>query len=277
MFSLVITTQGKRIDELVRLFDSLSRQKEEFEVILVDQSSGNEVKAILYKYKFHKKYVYIGKAVSLSRARNIGLEFVEGEYVAFPDDDCWYPDNLLEQIIEKFNESSADVICINTFDPFLNKPLLKRQAKKDVIKISQLNVMKYPISIGIFSKKNNIRFDEELGVGTKWGACEESDYILRILKENKKIVYYKNLQAYHLYINENDTASLEMKSYKYGQGYGALIKKACKRGQYSIILDYCITILRSLGGILFYKLRGKNNYRKYYMRVAGMIYGLINS
>jgi glycosyltransferase involved in cell wall biosynthesis len=34
----------------------------------------------------------------LSRARNLGLKAVSAEVVAFPDDDCWYPATLLEQV-----------------------------------------------------------------------------------------------------------------------------------------------------------------------------------
>ncbi|TMJ34121.1 MAG: glycosyltransferase family 2 protein, partial [Alphaproteobacteria bacterium] len=52
--------------------------------------------------------------ISLSRARNLLLQkareqglFAQAPLVAFPDDDCWYPDGLLERILNLFRIDQA--------------------------------------------------------------------------------------------------------------------------------------------------------------------------
>ena len=42
------------------------------------------------------------KEKGLSLARNIGLNYVKGDIIAFPDDDCEYPPNLLSKVHELF-------------------------------------------------------------------------------------------------------------------------------------------------------------------------------
>ena len=45
--------------------------------------------------------------MGLSRARNVGLKAVTGEIIAFPDDDCWYPDGLLQKVVAEFRDQTS--------------------------------------------------------------------------------------------------------------------------------------------------------------------------
>lgn len=48
------------------------------------------------------KFTYLlTNPCSLSKARNIGLDYVEGEYIAFPDDDCWYEPDTLSKVLNQ--------------------------------------------------------------------------------------------------------------------------------------------------------------------------------
>lgn len=47
------------------------------------------------------KYIHIEQK-GLSLARNIGLKYVKGDIVAFPDDDCEYPADLLKEVNDFF-------------------------------------------------------------------------------------------------------------------------------------------------------------------------------
>ena len=56
----------------------------------------------------------IPNRISLSRARNLLLQkareqglFAQAPLVAFPDDDCWYPDGSLERILNLFKIDQA--------------------------------------------------------------------------------------------------------------------------------------------------------------------------
>ena len=54
----------------------------------------------------------------LSRARNVALSHLEAELVAFPDDDCVYPVDLLEQVSRRFaTEPALDGLTGRAIDP----------------------------------------------------------------------------------------------------------------------------------------------------------------
>lgn len=279
MFSLIVTTQGNRTNEFERFLISLQKQQGiDYELIVIDQSLGTEVEDLCRKYTNTRKYIRSNGVISLSKARNIGLENAEGNIVAFPDDDCWYPDNLLYRIQQCFEkEPEVDCFCFCAYDPIKKRSLSNRKTKSQSVNIHTINALKYPISIGIFSKISpDVKFDEELGAGTKWGSGEETDYILQLLKKGKKIKYISNILVYHPY--NNDASEIqEKKMYKYGQGYGALIKKAVKRGQITIILDLVIVFTRSLGGYIMYKLKGNTMSNIYKSRLKGILNGIVYS
>lgn len=279
MFSLIVTTQGDRESEFKRLLNSLlSQTYKDFELIVVDQSVRQSTNAFCNQSGLNLKYIPVGRKLSLSKARNIGLKHASGDIVAFPDDDCWYPEELLNKINTVLSENSGlDYVCCQAYDPILKRPLNSRAAIHKNVPINTRNALCYPISIGIFGKKDNtIQFDEELGAGTKWGSGEESDYILQLLKHKKKILYVPSILVYHPYINETSKNSLD-KTYRYGQGYGALIKKAFGRKQYGVITDLTSIFIHSIGGILFFSLKRSELRKTYIARIKGITNGLIHA
>lgn len=276
-FSLIVTTQGNRIDEFKRFLNSLDTQiYKKFELIIVDQSE-NQLENCIREHNYKINYINIGHTLSLSKARNIGLVEASGQIVAFPDDDCWYPDNLLMNVKDYFNTRNVDVVCCRAIDPIKKRGLLSQEAKKEIVTINSKNALKYPMSIGIFSRFNrSIKFNEQLGVGTKWSAGEETDYLLQLLKIGFKIEYTKRIVVYHPY---HESVSLEQinKYYRYGQGYGALIKTALGRKQYGVLIELFIVLFRSMGGIIVYKISNNKKYLLYYNRVKGVINGIIEA
>lgn len=281
LFSLIVTSQGNRISDVKRLLDSLVQQNiDSFELIFVDQSEGDECKMLVSSYNTRIGMgVHLIKTpkVSLSKARNIGIEIASGRYIAFPDDDCWYSSTVLSEVKEAFDETGADSICCGAYDPDKNRYLSSRIPPKSRKRINVLNALALPISIGIFAiRDSNISFDEELGVGAKWGAGEESDLVLRLLNENKLIEYFKDIHVFHPYHDDAEEASCK-KAYSYGLGYGALIKKTIRRSQYLIVFDLVITLFRSIGGVVVYSFKRDDRKNLYMHRIKGILYGLRNA
>lgn len=96
-FSLILATLG-RDKEVANFLESLKNQSyKNFELIVVDQNQDGKIDNIIQEYKkdFFINHIKI-KEKGLSYARNVGLKYINGEIVAFPDDDCEYPENLLE-------------------------------------------------------------------------------------------------------------------------------------------------------------------------------------
>ena len=95
---LVVATVD-RTDDLERLLVSLEAQTHTgFRLVVVDQNADERVDRILAAHPLLEA-LRLRSARGLSRARNAALPHLEAELVAFPDDDCAYPSDLLEESV----------------------------------------------------------------------------------------------------------------------------------------------------------------------------------
>src|SRR5436305_2067180 len=98
-FSLIVATVG-RTSELYRLFDTLCAQThQDFDTVIVDQNQDDRIEKLVacYEGRLRLRHVRAEKRGHAS-ANNAGLEHATGDLIAFPDDDCWYPADLLERV-----------------------------------------------------------------------------------------------------------------------------------------------------------------------------------
>jgi glycosyltransferase involved in cell wall biosynthesis len=76
--------------------------------VVVDQNSDDKLEKIVLENKdrISKIKYYKVDFKGLSRARNFGMKKIseDVDVVAFPDDDCIYPENLLLKVKEKFEK-----------------------------------------------------------------------------------------------------------------------------------------------------------------------------
>jgi glycosyltransferase involved in cell wall biosynthesis len=100
---LILPTIGRTL-ELDRFLKSLARQSfRRFRLIIVDQNSDDRLLPILSRYVDEVPLIRLTSRPGASRARNVGLRRAEGAFVGFPDDDCWYPADLLETVVDLLN------------------------------------------------------------------------------------------------------------------------------------------------------------------------------
>lgn len=94
--------------------DSLASQTiSDIEVILVNDGSKDSSGDIAQEYA--KKMPHIFKYVAkenggLSDARNFGMQYVEGEYVAFVDSDDWVSPYMFEKLYKKAKDFNSDIV-----------------------------------------------------------------------------------------------------------------------------------------------------------------------
>jgi glycosyltransferase involved in cell wall biosynthesis len=70
----------------------------DYEIIIVDDGSTDNIKEILQNYMSKIRYIYKVNGGPAS-ARNVGIKNADGEYIAFLDsDDLWLPEKLKEQM-----------------------------------------------------------------------------------------------------------------------------------------------------------------------------------
>ena len=189
-FSLILCTIN-RVKEVQELLLSLSTQTyKNFEVIIVDQNKDKRLINILDKFK-DLDIKHITSDIGLSKARNIGLKHANGDVVAFPDDDCTYPSQLLENIHTFFSHTAYDILLGKTIDKVTGKIV----AGKPYFKQTKLNCFNFlGSSTTLFISLKNISldrvlFDEDFGLGAKYNSGEEEDLVFRLLHQKYKGFY----------------------------------------------------------------------------------------
>jgi glycosyltransferase involved in cell wall biosynthesis len=276
----LILTGGDRCDDLERFFASLEivqlNRFKDIQLIFVNQ--GNYTPKTRFDYLSSINYCEINtKKISLSYARNIGLKMATGEIIGFPDDDCWYSENLLNQIMLEFNKDlNLDAICTNVYDPVKKQTYGGRPVGINCA-ITFYNLFELPISVGIFLRKTSFEkagfyFDENLGAGTIFGSGEESDLIYRLLKSRARLVYFGSIQVYHP-VPTYDHQDIN-KYYKYGLGFGFLNGKILRDGQWRVLRNLLHVISRSIIGCLIYIFNPIKR-RLYLRRLVGISVGLL--
>jgi len=247
-FSLVLATI-ERTKELERFLDSLNNQTyKNFELIIIDQNKDDRLKSILKNYAFSIKHLTSEKG--LSKARNVGLKHVTGDVVAFPDDDCWYPNDLLFKLNQHFN-SSPKVDGITGVARDENHQLSSNKWHKKNGTLCKKTVWNRAISFTVFLKSHTLKsvnqFDETLGVGaqTPWGSGEETDFLIRTLNKGLCISYKKELFVFHPSPVSAYNQKSNIRAKNYGMGFGKVLRKH----QYSKLF-VLRTLLRPILGIL---------------------------
>jgi len=199
---LVVATKG-RAEELDRLLRSLAAQTHrDFRLIVVDQNDDGSLEPLLAAHEHDLTIVHARSSPGLSRARNVGLRLVDADVVAFPDDDCWYPADLLEHVVAELEaHPRRDGVCGRSTDDDGRPSNIRWDA--DAGPIDRFNVWRRASSITIFLRRRVIErvgeFDEELGVGsgTRWQSGEETDYLLRALAAGFTLDYEPTVEVHH--------------------------------------------------------------------------------
>lgn len=229
-FSLVLATLG-RTTELQQFLRSLDSQRyRSFELIVVDQNEDDRLISVLAPYKEQFFIVHLRSAKGLSRARNVGLKHITGDLVAFPDDDCWYPDDLLCQVARIFSqEETIDGVTGRCIDEVTQSGPWTFPSTTQTVDFA--SVWYCGISITIFLRRAIVErvgaFDESLGVGagTVWGAGEETDFLVRALRKGAAVRYDPALIVHHPAKTDTfDKQSLK-RAFNYGCGWGRVARK----------------------------------------------------
>lgn len=273
MLSLIQTSRDRR-SELIRFIASLNSQKDidfkELQFIFIDQGN-NKCCFDELNSDIHFVYVQIIPC-SLSHARNIALSYVQGEYVCFPDDDCWYEPDTLSKVLSKLEKGIDGVIAKGTNEKgeltntFPNKHQLV--SKKD-----RCGAISYTMFVRY---QKQLFFDEYLGIGTQYGlgSGEETDYLLYLLeKYDYTIEYFPDIVVHHPCFVTQMNSQILQKAYLYARGFGYLMRKH----KFSFL--YIVKkIVKPFGGTVLFFILGKVGRSKYsYNILKGRIEGLFFS
>lgn len=205
--SLIIATRNRQ-KELENFLLHLDRQSyRDFEVLVVDQSDEPGVEELLKQRSFRHEYFHSTRR-GLSYNRNIALPLAQGEILTFPDDDCWYPPDLLQSLVTWFEgHPDIDMLSAVECNPE-GKPMVPKHPPPPGLCTAQ--------PIGLFPERSvwllqssmlfmrrkvrdTIGFmDESMGVGadTKYQSGEETDYFLRAMQAGSNLWFEPSLKVF---------------------------------------------------------------------------------
>jgi glycosyltransferase involved in cell wall biosynthesis len=200
-FSLILATVG-RTREVGQLLETLVRQTErDFELIVVDQNPDDRLVPVLDRAREAGIDVRRLRAPrrGLAFARNLGIDVARGQFLAFPDDDCWYDLDVLEQVrraVPGGNEFDGVVARWVEEDPQALRP-------EQMLSFRAWHRMRGgdASSICLFLRRELVerigRFDARLGVGRWYGAGEETDLVIRALSVGASIAFRPSVAVHH--------------------------------------------------------------------------------
>lgn len=226
MISLVMATVG-RTDDVTNFIASLAAQTyRDFELIIVDQNSDDRLKPAV------EEAGRIGCPVhwlrldrrGLSMARNVGIAEARGNFIAFPDDDCWYEPDTLARVMARLERDASLSGVVGSW---------VENAHPDAANVSfdleSFRRFRMPscASFTLFFRMDKVRiirgFDENLGVGRWFGSAEETDLLLRLLTEGAALGYEQDIRVHHPvktsdFIQDPERIRERFKSYARGTG-----------------------------------------------------------
>lgn len=120
--SVVLSTYNR--DKLIsRMLDSiLSQTFKEFEVILINNGSTDNTKTICQQYVEKDKRIRLIKIEineGAAKARNIGIDVANGDYIIMVDDDDYCEPKMFEHLYYMVHNYNADIAitgCVDEYD-----------------------------------------------------------------------------------------------------------------------------------------------------------------
>jgi glycosyltransferase involved in cell wall biosynthesis len=273
MVSLIVATRG-RVAELDRLLHSLNKQSAtDFEVIVVDQNDDDDLSDLIAQHG-RLSIKHYRCPTGASHARNLGLQVARGDLIAFPDDDCWYPGDVIERVTGWFADNPEFDGLFGILRDAENRPTGPKWPVESCL-ATALSLWRYGITPVAFLRRRATDaigfFDENIGPGAKsdYLSGEDADYFLRAVNRGLKLWHDPGLTIHHP--SFHDENRLREKSYTYGLGGGYILRVYGFPRR--LFLEM---VVRSLGGATLSLLRGRPaRCMAYVKRTFGLLRGYI--
>lgn len=141
------------------------------------------------------------RPLSLSAARNLALRFadeqdIRADHIVFPDDDTTFDSGYFENWMQFVTLGNAYLGSIRNAEDksdYMAYPAADRlRGRTELLPWVASTALAVPWHL----YQQVGEFDEELGVGAKWGSSEDLDYFLRCC-EHTEFHYVRQLSNYH--------------------------------------------------------------------------------
>jgi GT2 family glycosyltransferase len=230
--SVVICTRD-RPDTIGSALDSVAAQDyPDFEVLVVDQSRGDETERIVEEARRRCPRIRLVRlrTPGLSRAYNAGIRASGSELVAFTDDDVVAPADWLRGIALAFAGRPRVGLL---YGQVLIPPELEARENRDgvtpALTIPRREVLDRGHGFRVFGMGANFAarrslfervgdFDEVLGGGGPLQSSQDFDFVYRVFKAGESTLLEPDVVVYHHGFRSHDEWPATMRSYGVGVG-----------------------------------------------------------
>lgn len=236
--TVVVPTRNR--GELIRetLHTLAQIQNPAVEILVADQSTNDNTRKAVEAVSASDPRVRLipTATVGSSAARNVGARHASGEVIAYCDDDCIVAPGWLDAILEEFRDPSVDAV----YGRLLPYEDVGRNGREVGFKPSQERTeYSSPVPPWYVGHGGNMAFrrrtllelggfDPLLSAGGVFGACEDPDIALRLLRQRRKVVYSPEALSYHKHWK--DWRAQKAMERNYGIGAGAEFAKYIRCG-----------------------------------------------
>ena len=197
-------------DYIKNCVDSILNQTyNHLEIIIVNDGSDVESKKYLYDlYGSNPKINIIDKENGgVSSARNVGLEYITGDYISFVDSDDTINLTMYEEMIKEFNEE-VDVVCCKTNRIDLNNniiPCCFGTKDRYFTPEEALNscLLDNEIKFAVYDKLYKTILFKNSGVKFPDGKTMEEAAILPYIFQKTKKIKFICLSGYNYFVRQN--------------------------------------------------------------------------
>lgn len=228
--TVVIPTRnrGALIEETLEALTHLQERDEEFEILVVDQSTHEATQQVVRRFMAPGARVryHVSATVGSSANRNLGALLSTTDIVAYVDDDCIVDGNYIEALRAAF--SNRDVSAVyGRLEPYERRGRTGRDVGlKDSHQRCEYVGRVPPWYIGhggnmAFRRADLLEvggFDPLLSAGGLLRSNEDGDISYRLLVAGKRIAYEPDVLAYHKHWKDWRAQAAMERAYGIGAG-----------------------------------------------------------
>lgn len=241
-YNLIMIATHRDNLNIFNLIENLDNIYNELSLLLVLVSQESSIKYTPKRNNLTIKFID-EKKVGLSKARNIGLNYllknnISSEYIMFPDDDSTFDSTFFKNFKNILDSKKCYITPIyncGTKELYLGKKI----KENTLLNEDSHKFVGSPNQVILYEKfKDEIYFDENLGVGSNNGSCEDYDLYIRLNRIGAKFYTINEIYNFHPSKKNKNKISIEdlIKRYKnYSLGYQYIAKKYNKK---NILFSY---------------------------------------
>lgn len=180
-----------------------------YEIIIIDDGSTDGTSDIILEAAAGNPKIKVlnGGHKGVSNARNMGLDYVEGDYVTFVDSDDFLCENYLEKLVSWLEQENVDLAICGTNDVSEEEKIVKQsvQIGAEILDNDQFLsdiVLCKKYTCTVWGKIYKYEFIKNLRFDTSISISEDFKFLYYLSLKIKK-VYYNSMPLYNWLVRSN--------------------------------------------------------------------------